>query len=324
MISPGIKFRLRRVINATIPQKDDSRREIVRKILLMASVLVMLIGTWIILSYYADSYRNSLESKNLRELHRSTASSSPVVSSSSIVSGSGGILPEFTSLYTKNKEIKGWITIANTDIDYPVVQSADNSKYLNFGFDQQASRDGALFLDYRDRINPMSQNLIIYGHNMKDGQMFSQLQKYERRSDNDDVGFYNSSPLITFNTIYGRFKWKIFAVFVTTADSSYSGAIYYLNTDYSDADSFNSFITAVKKRSFINTSVDVKYTDNLLTLSTCDYVYPETKDGNYARLVVMARKIRSGESTAVAAATKNTSVIFPDYYYKVWKSEKSS
>jgi sortase B len=315
----GVKAALRRFIQNVIPVRGDGRREIARKILLIASVSVMIAGICIIISYYASSYGNRLENDRLKNMHESAVSvSQPSTAASST---GGGMLPEFNSLYAGNSEIKGWITIPKTNIDYPVVQSSDNSKYLKVGFDRQPNKDGAIFLDYRDKIKPLSQDLIIYGHNMKDGQMFNELNKYERREGNDYVGFYNSSPLITFNTLYGHCTWKIFAVFVTTGDSDYKGSIYYLNTGFSDAGSFNSFIADVRKRSFISTSVDVVPSDNLLTLSTCDYVYPRTDDGEYARLVVMARKVRAGESTAVAAATKNTDVVFPDYYYEVWNSK---
>lgn len=311
----GVKDALRRFIHNNLPCRGDSRREIIRKSLLTFSFVVTVVGVVFIVSYFIGSYKNKLENDNLKEIHSSAVSASVPVSSGS------DILPEFEPLLSINGEVKGWITIPNTNIDYPVVQASDNSKYLKTGFDLKENRDGAIFLDYRDKIKPLSQNLIIYGHNMKDGQMFNELTKYERREGNDYVGFYNSSPLIKFDTLYEHYTFKIFAVFVTSGDSSYKGALYYLDTDFENADDFNSFIAEVRKRSFINTSVDVEPTDNILTLSTCDYVYPSSEDGDHARLVVMARKLRDGESTYVEPATKNENVVFPDFYYDVWKNE---
>lgn len=313
-----VKDAFHRFIHNNVPCKGDSWREIVRKILLIVSFVVMILSICFIVSYYIAAYKNKLANARLKTIHSSVVSDSVSLPA---VSGGSGMLSEFDPFYSVNSEIKGWITVPNTNIDYPVVQAADNSKYLTTGFDLKANRDGAIFLDYRDKIKPLSQNLIIYGHNMKDGQIFNELTKYERREDNDYVGFYNSSPLIKFDTLYEHYVFKIFAVFVTTGDSSYKGSLYYLDTEFANADDFNDFISEVRKRSFINTSVDVKPTDNILTLSTCDYVYPSSNDGDHARLVVMARKLRSGESTTVAPATKNTDVVFPDFYYDVWKSE---
>jgi sortase B len=296
-------------------QKKKNIPQIIRKILLVISVLIFAFGLTILITYYIQSYLNKQKYNQIRQIH-----SSAVSASSDASSASSDTENDFSELLKQNSEFKGWITIPNTNIDYPVVQASDNSKYLKTGFDGKANRDGSIFLDYRNKIDPLSQNTIIYGHNMKDGQMFQELEKYERRDGNDYVSFYNSSPLIAFNTLKESTKWKIFAVFVTTADSKYKNSLYYLDTEFNTDEDFNTFISEVCKRSFINTSVDVKPTDNLLTLSTCDYYYPATDDGEHARLVVMARMVRKGESTSVAAATKNDNVLFPDYYIRYWKN----
>jgi sortase B len=304
-------IKLRSAIKFIFPHKGDGKSEILRKTLLLISLAAAAAGVWLIVSYFAEDYGSRQQNASLEKVH-----SSAVSAASASSSDNGGMLPEFTALYAKNKDIKGWITIPGTDIDYPVVETSDNDKYLHTGFNNQPSKSGTLFLDFRDTIEPFSQDLIIYGHNLKDGQMFNQLDKYERRANNDYLGFYNSSPVITFNTLYSRDKWKIFAVFVTTADSSYTGSLYYLNTGFGSDEDFNSFITGVRKRSFINTGVDVSPSDKLLTLSTCDYNYPMTDDGEYARLVVMARRVRNGESLVVGKATINDSVLFPECYFK--------
>lgn len=305
-------------LKAVIPQKGDGKKEILRKIVVIVSTVLIVICAAVILSYCYGSYMNGQENVNLRKIYR-TSSSQP----SKAAKGKGASpFPDFAALYKKNHEIKGWLTVPKTGIDYPVLQSGDNEKYLKTDFNNNKARDGSIFLDYRDSIKPMSQNLIIYGHNMRDGQMFCNLENYEPKDGNDYVGFYNSSPLITFGTLYESAKWKIFAVFVTPADENVSGALYYLDTGFSGSAEFDGFIKEVRKRSFVNTSVDVRYSDKLLTLSTCDYAYPKSPDGDHARLVVMARRVRSGESDAVAPAKKNNNVFFPEYYYKVWGKGK--
>lgn len=209
-----------------------------------------------------------------------------------------GMLPEFYKLYDTNKDIKGWLSIPKTVVNYPVVQSTDNDYYLHNNFNKIADYYGSLFLDYRDNINVQSQNLIIYGHNMKDGQMLTSIVNYQQ------TDFYKTSSLITFNTIYGHYYWKVFAAFIANADPKDGYVFNYLVTNFPSSKNFNDFIKEVRARSLINTpSVDVVPGDTLLTLSTCYY------SSNDARFVVMARKVRPNESTNMEPATGNKNAL---------------
>lgn len=208
------------------------------------------------------------------------------------------MLSDFYKLYDTNSDIRGWLSIPNTVINYPVVQSTDNDYYLHNNFNKSADYYGSLFLDYRDNISPQSQNMIIYGHNMKDGQMLTAIVNYEQ------TDFYKTSSLITFNTIYGHYSWKVFAAFITNADPKDGYVFNYLVTNFSSNDAFNNFIKEVRARSLINTpSVDVIPGDTLLTLSTCYY------SSNDARFVVMARRVRPNESTSIEPATRNKNAL---------------
>jgi len=208
------------------------------------------------------------------------------------------MLSDFYKLYDTNHDIRGWLSIPNTVINYPVVQSTDNDYYLHNNFNKSADYYGSLFLDYRNNISPQSQNMIIYGHNMKDGQMLTAIVNYEQ------TDFYKTSSLITFNTIYGHYSWKVFAAFITNADPKDGYVFNYLVTNFSSNDAFNNFIKEVRERSLINTpSVDVVPGDTLLTLSTCYY------SSNDARFVVMARRVRPNESTSIEPATRNENAL---------------
>lgn len=211
-----------------------------------------------------------------------------------------GMLSDFYKLYDTNSDIKGWITIPQTVINYPVVQSTDNDYYLHNNFNKASDNYGVLFLDYRDNVNVQSQNLIIYGHNMKDGQMLTSIVNYQQ------TDFYKTSSLITFNTIYGHYSWKVFAAFIANADPKNGYVFNYLVTNFPSGSDFNNFIKEVHARSLINTpSVDVVPGDTLLTLSTCYY------SSDNARFVVMARRVRPGESTNIEPATRNTNALSP-------------
>lgn len=303
------KLDMQQSLKNLIPAKGDGKREIARKISVLVLIAALIFTLCFLIAYFADSASNKNQNAKLQQQHK--------VSSKISSSDNGGILPELVSSYNQNKELSGWISIPKTNIDYPVVQCKSdnkNEKYLKTSFNGQQERHGTIFLDFRDNINPLSQDMILYGHNMNDDQMFSELEKYAKARGNDYVGFYNSSPIIKFDTLYKHYKWKIFAVFATTGDDKYEGSLYYLNTQYGSDNEFNKFIGDVRKRSFINTQVDVTTADRILTLSTCNYDYPKT-DNDWARLVVMARLVRDGESTDVAPATANSNVVFP----KVWK-----
>ncbi|CDZ24881.1 hypothetical protein CCDG5_1783 [[Clostridium] cellulosi] len=301
-------------IKNLIPLKGDSAGEVIRKILVIIFAVVFLVSVGHIISYYHEINANKNLNQKLQQQHKAASSTVP----SSRASQSNGILPELVSSYNINKETVGWITIPGTNIDYPVVQDKSdtkNEKYLTTDFTGKKERHGSIFLDFRFNIKPLSQDLIIYGHNMKDGQMFGELEKYCKARGNDYVGFYNSSPIIEFDTLYERYKWKIFAVFVTTGNPDHEGSIDYINPKLGSDSEFNAFIKEIRRRSFINTKVDVQPGDNLLTLSTCNYDYPRT-DNEWARLVVMARKVRDGESTSVEPAEANKNVVYPSIWYK--------
>ena len=94
-------------------------------------------------------------------------------------------LPEidFDGLRAINEDIVAWIQIPGIGVDYPVVQGKDNEHYLHYTFDGKANKAGSIFLDYRNRAEFTDSKVILYGHNMKDGSMFSNLKKYQ------DAGF---------------------------------------------------------------------------------------------------------------------------------------
>ena len=86
---------------------------------------------------------------------------------------------DFDGLRAINKDIVAWIRISGIGVDYPVVQGKDNEHYLHYTFDGKTNKAGSIFLDYRNRPEFTDSKVILYGHNMKDGSMFSNLKKYQ-------------------------------------------------------------------------------------------------------------------------------------------------
>lgn len=195
----------------------------------------------------------------------------------------------FYQLSAINSDIIGWINIPNTVVDYPVLQSSieQSQYYINRDYNKKSTKYGSIFMD--SRCNPIeeSSNLTLYGHNMNDGQMFAALLKY------DDLEFYKSSPIINFDIMGTKGKWKIISVLKTNVGRYKETDFDYTIPKFESDEDFLNFADNIKNRSIINIPVDIQKDDILITLSTCSY---EKKDN---RTVVIARKIRENESKEV-------------------------
>jgi len=174
-----------------------------------------------------------------------------------------------------NKDTIGWLTVKNTNVDYPVVQYSDNDYYLKHSFDNKYNSRGWIFADYRNRWDKFDDNTIIYGHNLKSGYMFGTLQKVLAKE------WYNNKDnrVITFNTINGDYKWQIFSIYTMEKNNDY------LVSTFANETNFNNYIKNSKDKSIIDFEIDVQYGDNILTLSTC------YKDSNH-RLIIQAKLIK--------------------------------
>lgn len=222
------------------------------------------------------------------------------------------MLSKFYSLYDINRDIRGWISIPGTNINYPVMQSSDNAYYLTHDIYNKYSWYGTPFLDFRCLIAPLSSNMIVYGHNMGDDQMFHELVNYKK------ADFYKTSPFIEFDTLSGMHSWKIFAVFIANTDPNQGDVFNYLIPSFASDLQFEQQIADIRKRSLINVSLDVTPQDHLLTLSTCTYEFKE------ARFVVVARLRRDDESNDAVDCVQNPSPLMPDIWYQKFGGKKPS
>ncbi len=158
-----------------------------------------------------------------------------------------------------NKDTRGWIQVNGTNINYPYVQTSDNSYYLTHSFEKNYTDAGWIFMDYRNDAENFDKNTIIYGHARKDKTMFGSL-KYILKSD-----WYNNTDnhIIKLSTEKSNTLWQVFSVYHIKTES------YYITTSFKDDNEFKTFINTLKNRSALNFNTSVSENDNILTLSTC-------------------------------------------------------
>lgn len=190
------------------------------------------------------------------------------------------ILDEYKALYNKNKSLIGWIKIADTIIDYPVMQTVDNEYYLKHNFNQETNNNGCIFMDCNNDVILGNTNFILYGHHMKTGAMFGTLKKYANQD------YYEEHKIIEFDTIYEKGTYEVMYAFRSRIYNKDEIIFkYYQFIDAYSAEEFDSYMEEMDKLSLIDTGVTASFGDKLLTLSTCDY------QENNGRFVVVAKRI---------------------------------
>ena len=180
---------------------------------------------------------------------------------------------DFESLSQKNSDVVGFLKVNGTYIEQVVVKSRDNNYYLSHNFEKKQNSAGWIFVDYRNNLDGTDKNIIIYGHNMKNGTMFSSL-KYILNSEwkEDEENRY-----VTFITESENVIYEVFSVYQIENED------YYIKTNFKGKE-FNAFINTMKNRSKYNFNVDVSDNDKILTLSTCG-------NNNKYRIILHAKKI---------------------------------
>lgn len=181
------------------------------------------------------------------------------------------------SLLDINKDIKGAININNTKINYLVVQCENNQFYINHDVKQNKSKYGTIFFDYRNTLGNnfiAGQNIILYGHNMKDGTMFSGLKKFRNEE------FFNKKNVIDLHIFPKKYKFEVFSVLIVDADFDYRNI--FLKNDQQIGD----YLKKIKNSSLYFKNIDLNCKDTILTLSTCSY------EKENSRLVVQGKLTR--------------------------------
>ncbi len=244
-------------------------------IIAMVFTVVLSVSTFFIIRNHIDSAKQNEVYDNLAEI---VEDEPPKENEGVTFSEDKDYLAEYLELYRQNEDMVGWISIAGTTINYPVMQSRNNPNfYLKHNFEKEYSYLGTPYVQENCDIAE-SDNLVIYGHHIKGGKMFGALEDYKSKS------FYEEHKNIQFDTLTEQEEYEIVAVFKTVAYSS-EGFRYYDFVDAENEEDFNSYVGKCKELALYDTGVTAEYGDRLITLSTCEY------SAQNGRLVVVAKKV---------------------------------
>ena len=265
-------------------------------------ILLLLIGVfvgcgWYLGSYFLKSQAQASVYEDLATLVESLRETAETVSPTSVEDPAGHVLPvlppakfqdkhdengillEYAPLYQQNPDMGGWLSIEGTRINYPVMHTPGRSDYyLHREFSGAYNYWGCIYAREECDLETPSDNVTIYGHNMKDGSMFAGLNDYTRRD------FWENHRYIRFDTLREHHTYEIFAVFITTADQG-RGFDYHNFINAADEQDFDTFISQCLSLSLYSTDIIPKYGDKIICLSTCEYTQTN------GRLVVAAVRI---------------------------------
>ena len=231
----------------------------------------------------ADSSEGEPENSPSQEqlAAQATPTPAPLVLTTKFHQIGGDALPEMASLYKDNHDLVGWLNIPDI-LDLPVVYR-DNVYYLTHDFYKQKNTSGTLFLDENHPYKEKSQNLLFHGHNMRDGSMFGRLTQYK-----SNLSFLKNNAFFTYSSLWKKEEYVIFAVLqvsLNPRDPTFFN--YFTHSTFRTDIEFITYISDLMAHSMYAIPVDIKPSDALITLSTC------LEDD---RLVIVARKLREGES----------------------------
>lgn len=274
---------------------ENRRKKIIKALaVIVAAVCLFLTG-----QAYCQSWQHKEQLNRLRDMAAKTEVQTPVVESApqeisvSVLpeqaaadtdDGQSGekpvMLQQYVDLYEENNDLAGWLTIEGMKIDYPVMQSGDDEYYLHHDFYGKDSKYGCLYVKEQADLDTGT-NFIIYGHNMKDGSMFGDLDLYLKES------FYKEHSTVSFDTLYEERTYEIIAVFCSQVYNADDDVFkYYQFYEADTQEEFEDFYNNIKELSLYDTGVEAKAGDTFLTLSTCAY---HVQDG---RLVVVAKRVQ--------------------------------
>lgn len=228
------------------------------KIILLCIISIgIIISSYNILKWYINSNSTKKEIENIKNILNNDilTISNPYTDFIKLDS----IKIDFLKLKEINNDTKGWLKVNNTNINYPIVQGLDNKYYLTHSFNKSYNKFGWVFIDYRNDINLLNKNNIIYAHGLMNKTMFGTLKNVNK----EDWLNNKNNHIINLNLENKNTLWKVFSIYTikNTAD--------YLIIDFDSDNDFISFSNMLIKRSIYKFNEKITKSDKILTLSTC-------------------------------------------------------
>lgn len=217
---------------------------------------------------------------------------------------------QFEQAWKMNQDFKGYLTLEGTALSTNVVQGTDNTFYAEHGFDG-STESRVAFLDYRADVETPSTQLLIYLPNADSHEKYGELVNFK------NLEYYKAHPVISFNSLYGNAKYKVFSVVLFP--HGYEVIPYETCMESSDKSQLVTLVQEALDHSLLDIPVDVRDTDELLTILSEDLSLADEK-GRPARILVFARKVRDGESESVntqKAVVKPNKYMPEDWYQQV-------
>lgn len=245
----------------------------IRKYLQIICIIIFMICMISIIYYLIDSNEQKHEYKELLNDIK--------IDKTQITEEKTERMLQIEELQKENSEIVGWIEIKGTNINYPVLQCENNEYYMTHTYQKEYSKNGSIFLDKNYDWNLPSSNLLIYGHNNRNGTMFEELINYKEEN------FYKQHPTIRFTTTSEDCEYEIIATFLSRVyykdEKDVFRYYYFINAE--NEQQYNEYVQNCKNESLYDTGKTAEYGEQLLTLSTCEY---SQTDGRFA---VVAKKL---------------------------------
>lgn len=312
-------------VQTFIPLKGDSAGEVISKLIALISIAALVVCGIVLGLYFYHIFEAKQNNKDLSEKYKiynnlsaaaDTETDLPAETDTSgeIVRAPLVTMPFAEEMLAINSDYVGYVSIPGV-VNEAVVQYTDNEYYLKTNIYGQKRQCGTIFADCRDNVSDysdlQSDNIILYGHNQRDGTMFGQLDYYKW-----DYKYWLQNPFIYFDNKYEQGVYVIVASFIINTEPEHdNGYVFdyqnYIN--FTEGHSFETFAKELNERSHFHTGIDINENDKFITLSTCSYEWEP------ARHVIIGRKLRAGETIENLDTTNfavNSNPKWPAVYYK--------
>ena len=235
----------------------------IRKIMIIIFLILLIVSTVEIVKWYMSNQEN----KNIQEEISQAITINEAEKEEKLK-----YTVDFNLLKEKNSDVVAWLKVEGTDVEYAVVKTNNNDYYINHNFEKQYNKAGWIFADYKNKLDGTDKNLVIYGHNRRNGSMFSSLKNIL----NEQWYSNEENKKVTLITENEYCTYKVFSVYQIQQEE------YYITTEFNNIN-FSDFIKSIKQRSIVDFNIEVTEKDRVLTLSTC-------ADNNKYRIVLHAVK----------------------------------